>query len=194
MRARGASATDLVILVVAADDGVKPQTIEAIRHARAAEVPIIVAINKIDREQADPDRVKQELANHEVIPEEWGGDTLDEQRVSPLTGEGVPELLESILLQAEVADLKARATGPATGIVVEARLDKGRGPVATVLVQEGSLEKGDIILAGRESGRVRVLLDDTGKPVEPGRSLDTSGDPGPGRRTCRGRRSGGGDR
>ncbi len=164
MRARGASATDLVILVVAADDGVKPQTIEAIRHARSAGVPMIVAINKIDREQADPDRVKQELSNHEVIPEEWGGDTLM-NNVSAITGEGIPELLESVLLQAEVADLKARVSGPATGIVVEARLDKGRGPVATVLVQEGTLKKGDIILAGRESGRVRVLLDDDGKPV-----------------------------
>ncbi|MBX2867508.1 MAG: translation initiation factor IF-2 [Acidiferrobacterales bacterium] len=164
MRARGASATDLVILVVAGDDGVKPQTIEAIRHARSANVPMIVAINKMDREQADPDRVKQELANHEVIPEEWGGDTLMNE-VSALTGQGVDELLESVLLQAEVADLKARDTGPASGLVVEARLDKGRGPVATVLVQEGQLKKGDIILAGRESGRVRVLLDDTGKPV-----------------------------
>jgi translation initiation factor IF-2 len=164
MRARGASATDLVILVVAADDGVKPQTIEAIRHAKAANVPIIVAINKIDREQADPDRVKQELANHEVISEEWGGDTLMNE-VSALTGQGIEELLESVLLQAEVADLKARNSGPATGLVVEARLDKGRGPVATVLIREGLLKRGDIVLAGRESGRVRVLLDDLGKPV-----------------------------
>ncbi len=164
MRARGASATDLVILVVAADDGVKPQTIEAIRHARSAGVPMIVAINKMDREQADPDKVKQELANHEVIPEEWGGETLMNE-VSAMTGQGIDELLESVLLQAEVADLKARNTGPASGLVVEARLDKGRGPVATVLVQEGVLKKGDIVLAGRESGRVRVLLDDTGKPV-----------------------------
>ncbi|MYH90525.1 MAG: translation initiation factor IF-2 [Gammaproteobacteria bacterium] len=165
MRARGANATDLVILVVAADDGVKPQTVEAIRHAKAAEVPIIVAVNKIDREEADPDRVKQEQDNHEIIPDEWGADTL-ENNVSALTGEGVPELLESVLLQAEVADLKARANGPATGLVVEARLDKGRGPVATVLVQEGTLKKGDVILAGRESGRVRVLLDETGSPVD----------------------------
>jgi translation initiation factor IF-2 len=164
MRARGASATDLVILVVAADDGVKPQTIEAIRHAKAADVPIIVAINKIDREQADPDRVKQELANHEVISEEWGGDTLMNE-VSALTGQGVDALLESVLLQAEVADLTARNKGPASGLVVEARLDKGRGPVATVLVQEGMLKKGDILLAGRESGRVRVLLDDHGTQV-----------------------------
>lgn len=164
MRARGASATDLVILVVAADDGVKPQTVEAIRHAKSAGVPIIVAINKIDREEADPDRVKQELTSHEIIPEEWGGDVLM-NNVSALTGEGIPQLLESVLLQAEVADLKARASGPATGLVVEARLDKGRGPVATVLIQEGTLKKGDILLAGRESGRVRVLLDDMGKPV-----------------------------
>jgi len=164
MRARGASATDLVILVVAADDGVKPQTIEAIRHAKAAGVPMIVAINKIDREQADPDRVKQELSNHEVISEEWGGDTLMNE-VSALTGQGVDALLESVLLQAEVADLKARTEGPATGLVIEARLDKGRGPVATVLVQEGTLKKGDILLAGRESGRVRVILDDHGKQV-----------------------------
>ena len=164
MRARGAQATDLVILVVAADDGVKPQTIEAIRHAKSAGVPIIVAINKIDREQADPERVKQELVNHEVIPEEWGGDTLMNE-VSALTGQGVDALLESVLLQAEVADLKAPVDGPASGLVVEARLDKGRGPVATVLVQQGILKKGDVILAGRESGRVRVLLDDHGKSV-----------------------------
>ncbi len=164
MRARGAKATDLIILVVAADDGVKPQTIEAIRHAKDANVPMIVAINKIDREQADPDRVKQELANHEVIPEEWGGETLMNE-VSAITGQGVDELLEAVLLQAEVADLKAQVSGPAAGLVVEARLDKGRGPVATVLVQQGTLKKGDIVLAGRESGRVRVLLDDRGNSV-----------------------------
>lgn len=164
MRARGAEATDIVILVVAADDGVKPQTIEAIRHARSAGVPIIVAINKIDREQADPDRVKQELSNHEVIPEEWGGDVLMTE-VSAITGQGVDSLLESVLLQAEVADLRARGSGNASGLVVEARLDKGRGPVATVLVQEGRLKKGDIVLAGRESGRVRVILNDHGKTI-----------------------------
>ncbi len=164
MRARGAKATDLVILVVAADDGVKPQTIEAITHAKAAGVPIIVAINKIDKEQADPERVKQELSNHEVISEAWGGDVLMNE-VSALTGQGIDELLESVLLQAEVADLKARPTGNATGLVVEARLDKGRGPVATVLIQQGLLKQGDIILAGRESGRVRVLTDDQGKKV-----------------------------
>lgn len=165
MRARGAKATDLVILVVAADDGVKPQTIEAINHAKAAEVPLIVAINKIDREQADADRVKQELSNHEVIPEEWGGEVLMNE-VSAITGQGIDELLESVLLQAEVADLKARASGAASGLVVEARLDKGRGPVATVLVQQGSLNQGDIILAGKETGRVRVISDDTGKTIK----------------------------
>ena len=164
MRARGAKATDLVILVVAADDGVKPQTVEAINHAKAAEVPIIVAINKIDREQADPERVKQELANHEVIPESWGGDVLMNE-VSALTGQGVDELLESVLLQSEVADLKARSSGNATGLVVEARLDKGRGPIVTVLVQQGILKQGDIILAGSETGRVRVLSDDQGRKV-----------------------------
>lgn len=165
MRARGAEATDLVILVVAADDGVKPQTIEAIRHTKAAGVPIIVAINKIDREQADPDKVKQALANHEVVSEEWGGDVMMNE-VSALTGQGVDALLESVLLQAEVADLKARTTGNACGLVIEARLDKGRGPVATVLIQQGTLQKGDIVLAGRESGRVRVILDDRGAMID----------------------------
>lgn len=164
MRARGAKATDIVILVVAADDGVKPQTVEAINHARAAEVPIIVAINKIDREQADPDRIKQELSNHEIISEGWGGDTLMNE-VSAITGQGIDELLESVLLQAEVADLKARPVGNAAGLVVEARLDKGRGPVATVLVQQGLLNQGDIVLAGRETGRVRVILNDRGKKI-----------------------------
>lgn len=164
MRARGAKATDIVILVVAADDGVKPQTIEAIHHAKAAGVPMIVAINKVDKEQADADRVKQELSNHQVIPEEWGGDVLMNE-VSAITGQGTNELLESVLLQAEVADLKARLTGSATGLVIEARLDKGKGPVATVLVQHGILNQGDIILAGRETGRVRVLSDDLGRKV-----------------------------
>ena len=126
---------------------------------------MIVAINKIDREQADPERVKQELSQHEVIPEEWGGETLMNE-VSAITGQGVDELLESVLLQAEVADLKARAAGNATGLVVEARLDKGRGPVATVLVQQGTLKQGDIVLAGRETGRVRVISDDHGNKVK----------------------------
>ena len=164
MRARGASATDLVILVVAADDGVRPQTIEAIRHAKDAQVPIIVAINKIDREQADVQKVKQELTNHSVVAEDWGGDVLMVE-VSALTGQGVDTLLESLLLQAEIADLKARFTGPATGLVIEARLDRGRGPVASVLVQQGRLNIGDIVLAGRETGRVRVLLDEHGTSV-----------------------------
>ena len=162
MRVRGAKATDLVILVVAADDGVKPQTIEAINHAKAAEVPIIVAINKIDKEEADAERVKQELANYAVISEAWGGDVLMTE-VSAITGQGMTELLESVLLQAEVADLKARFNGNATGLIIEAWLDRGRGPVATVLVQQGILKQGDIVLAGQESGRVRVLIDDQGR-------------------------------
>ena len=164
MRARGAKATDIIILVVAADDGVKPQTVEAINHAKAAEVPVVVALNKIDREQADAERVKQELSNHGIIPEEWGGDTLVNE-VSAITGQGVPELLESVLLQAEVADLKARPVGYATGLIVEARLDRGRGPVATALIQQGLLKQGDIILAGRETGRVREILNDHGKRI-----------------------------
>ncbi len=165
MRARGAQATDLVILVVAADDGVKPQTVEAIHHARNAGVPIVVAINKVDKPEADPDRVKQELTQHEIVPEEWGGDVLMSE-VSAKTGQGVDELLEAVMLQAEVLDLKAVAAGGASGIVVEARLDKGRGPVATLLVQKGTLKRGDVILAGRESGRVRAMTDESGKPVK----------------------------
>ena len=164
MRVRGGKVADLVILVVAADDGVKPQTIEAIHHARAAEVPLIVAINKVDREQADVEKVKQELTKHEVISEALGGEVLMNE-VSALSGQGVEQLLESVLLQAEVLDLRAREAGPATGQVVEARLDKGRGPVATVLVQQGTLRKGDVVLAGREFGRLRVLTDEQGKPV-----------------------------
>ena len=164
MRVRGAKATDLVVLVVAADDGVKPQTVEAISHARTADVPIIVAINKIDREQADPEKVRQELSAHEVIGENWGGDVLINE-ISAQTGAGIAQLLESVLLQADVLDLKARASGPAVGRVIEARLDKGKGPVATVLVQQGILRSGDTILAGRESGRVRVLSDDQGRAV-----------------------------
>lgn len=165
MRARGAQATDLVILVVAADDGVKPQTVEAIHHARSANVPIVVAINKIDKEQADPDRVKQELATQEVIPEDWGGDIMMIP-VSAHTGQGVDELLDSLALQSEILELKARPEGPATGIVVEARLDKGRGPVATVLVQQGELSVGDIVLVGQESGRVRTMLDSAGNRIK----------------------------
>jgi len=165
MRARGAKVTDIVVLVVAADDGVMPQTIEAIQHARAAEVPIIVAVNKIDRPEADAERIKQDLSNHEVIPEAWGGDTIF-VNVSAKTGEGVEELLESILLQSEVLELKAPDSGPARGVVIESRLDKGRGPVASVLVQSGCLRKGDIILAGQEFGRVRSLFDQAGHETD----------------------------
>ncbi len=164
MRARGAKATDLVILVVAADDGVKPQTVEAIHHARNAHVPVVVAINKIDKPDADSDRVRQELTKHEVIPEAWGGEDLF-VNVSAKTGEGIDELLEAVLLQAEVLELKAVKTGPASGIVVEARLDKGRGPVATLLVQRGTLHKGDIVLAGGEYGRVRAMRDESGRAI-----------------------------
>jgi translation initiation factor IF-2 len=165
MRARGAKVTDIVVLVVAADDGVMPQTAEAVQHARAAGVPVIVAVNKIDRPDADPERVKQDLAKHEVIPESWGGDTIF-VNVSAHTGEGVDELLESLLLQSEVLELKSPDAGPGRGVVIESRLDKGRGPVATVLVQSGALEKGDIILAGQEFGRVRGLYDQTGQEIQ----------------------------
>ncbi len=165
MRARGAKATDIVILVVAADDGVKPQTIEAIRHAKSAEVPIVVAINKIDKEDSDPERVKQDLATHDVIPDDWGGDTLMVP-VSAKTGQGVDDLLESVLLQSEMIDLNAVADGPAAGIVVEAFLDKGRGPVATILVQKGTLHNGDVLLAGRETGRVRAMSDEAGNRIK----------------------------
>lgn len=165
MRARGAKATDLIILVVAADDGVKPQTIEAIKHAKNSNVPIIVAINKMDKESADPDRVKQELATQEVIPEDWGGDVMMIP-VSALSGDGVDTLLESIAMQSELLELKARPTGNATGTVVEARLDKGRGAVCTVLVQQGELKYGDIVLVGQETGRIRAMVDDTGKTIK----------------------------
>ncbi|MDH5572541.1 MAG: translation initiation factor IF-2, partial [Gammaproteobacteria bacterium] len=165
MRARGAKVTDIVVLVVAADDGVMPQTREAIQHARAAEVPLIIAINKIDKPDADLDRVKNELGQENVIPEDWGGDTIF-VNVSAHTGEGVDNLLESILLQAEVLELKAVSEGIARGTIVESRLDKGRGPVATVLIQKGTLRKGDILLAGLEYGRVRAMLNDKGELVE----------------------------
>jgi len=161
MRARGAQATDIVILVVAADDGVKPQTIEAIQHAKAAGVPLVVAVNKIDRENADVEKVKNELSQHEVIPEDWGGEHLF-VNVSALTGEGVDALLDAILLQAEVMDLKAVADGPAQGIVIESSLEKGRGAVATLLVQAGTLKQGDMVIAGEEYGRVRNMFDENG--------------------------------
>ncbi len=164
MRARGSQITDLVILVVAADDGVMPQTKEAIAHAKAANVPIIVAVNKIDKADANPDRVKQELVAENVLPEEYGGDVMFMQ-VSAKTGQGIDELLAAILLQAEVLELKAVRNAPAKGVVIEARLDKGRGPVATILVQSGTLKKGDMLLAGARFGRVRAMLDENGKSV-----------------------------
>jgi translation initiation factor IF-2 len=165
MRARGAQVTDIVVLVVAADDGVMPQTEEAVKHAKAAGVPIVVAVNKIDKPGADPDRVRQELVAKEVIPEDWGGDTMF-INVSAKTGQGIDDLLEGLLLQAEVMELTAVVDCPATGVVLESSLDKGRGPVATVLVQNGVLKRGDIVLSGKEWGRVRALLDETGQRVE----------------------------
>ncbi|MFM7274820.1 MAG: translation initiation factor IF-2, partial [Gammaproteobacteria bacterium] len=165
MRARGAKSTDIVVLVVAADDGVMPQTIEAIQHARAASVPLVVAINKMDKPSADPERVRSELSQHGVISEKWGGDTQFAE-VSAHTGQGIDSLLDSILLQAEVLELKAPQDVPAQGIVVESRLDKGRGPVASLLVQRGLLKPGQIVLAGTHFGRVRAMLDEAGKPVE----------------------------
>jgi translation initiation factor IF-2 len=164
MRARGAKATDIVILVVAADDGVMPQTKEAIAHAKAAGVPIVVAINKIDKPGANPDRVKQELVAEQVLPEEYGGESPFIE-VSAKTGQGIDELLENVLLQAEVLELKAPVDAFAKGLVIEARLDKGRGPVATVLVQSGTLKRGDVVLAGSSYGRVRAMLDENGKTI-----------------------------
>jgi len=165
MRARGAQATDVVILVVAADDGVMPQTVEAVEHAKAAGVPLVVAINKIDKEGADLDRIRNELSQHGVISEEWGGDT-QFVLVSAKTGDGVDQLLESVLLVSEVLELKAVPEAPGKGVVVESRLDKGRGPVATVLVQNGTLRRGDIVLAGLHYGRVRALTNELGKQIE----------------------------
>ncbi|SDH29895.1 translation initiation factor IF-2 [Pseudomonas benzenivorans] len=165
MRARGAKATDIVILVVAADDGVMPQTEEAVQHAKAAGVPLVVAVNKIDKPGADLDRIKNDLAAREVIPEEWGGNT-QFVPVSAKVGTGVDELLEAVLLQAEVLELKATPSAPGRGVVVESRLDKGRGPVATVLVQDGTLRQGDMILVGSNYGRIRAMLDENGKPVK----------------------------
>ncbi|NOY67080.1 MAG: translation initiation factor IF-2 [Gammaproteobacteria bacterium] len=164
MRARGAKSTDIVIIVVAADDGVMPQTKESIQHARAGGVPIIIAINKIDKEDAAPDRVKQELSQEEVVPEDWGGDVIF-VNVSAHTGEGVDTLLEAILLQAEVMELKAPVDSTAKGVVVESRLDKGRGSVATILVQQGTLRKGDILIAGSEYGRIRAIIDENGHSI-----------------------------
>ncbi len=165
MRARGAKATDIVILVVAADDGVMPQTQEAVQHAKAAGVPIVVAVNKIDKPDANPDNIKNGLAALDVIPEEWGGDA-PFVHVSAKMGTGVDELLEAVLLQAEVLELKATPSAPGRGVVVESRLDKGRGPVATVLVQDGTLRQGDMVLVGVNYGRVRAMLDENGKPIK----------------------------
>ena len=165
MRARGAKATDVVILVVAADDGVMPQTIEAVHHAKAAKVPLVVAINKIDKPDANPERVKQELVAQEVVPEDWGGETMFVE-VSAKTGQGIEDLLEAVLLQAEVLELKAPKNTPAKGLVIEGRLDKGRGPVATILVQSGTLKRGDMLLAGSSYGRVRAMLDEAGREVK----------------------------
>ncbi|MDH3326410.1 MAG: translation initiation factor IF-2 [Gammaproteobacteria bacterium] len=185
MRARGAQLTDIVILVVAADDGVMPQTKEAIQHARAAGVPLIIAVNKIDKESADLDRVKNELAQEDVIPEDWGGDVMF-MPVSAKTGAGIDDLLDAVLLQSEVLELQAVDSGPARCVVVESRLDKGRGSVATLLVQSGCLNKGDIVLAGQEFGRIRMMLDENGKPINsagpsiPVEILGLSGTPGAG--------------
>jgi translation initiation factor IF-2 len=165
MRARGAQATDIVILVVAADDGVMPQTREAIKHAKAAGVPIVVALNKMDKPDANPDRVKGELVTEEVVPEEFGGDS-PFVPVSAKTGDGIDQLLEQVLLQAEILELKAPIDAMAKGLVIEAKLDKGRGPVATILVQSGTLNVGDVVLAGQTFGRVRAMLDENGKPIK----------------------------
>ena len=165
MRARGAQVTDVVIVVVAADDGVMPQTKEAIEHAKAAEVPMIVAINKVDKEDADPQKVMQELATIGVNPEEWGGDTQFIQ-VSAKTGQGVNDLIEALILQAEILELKAPVEGLAAGFVIEAKLDKGRGPVATVLVQKGTLKKGEVVLCGHEFGRIRMMFNEDGKALK----------------------------
>lgn len=165
MRARGSKVTDVVILVVGADDGVMPQTIEAIHHAKAANVPIVVAVNKIDKPEANPERVRQELVAQGVVPDDWGGDTMFVE-VSAKTGKGVDDLLDSVLLQSEVLELKAAKNIPAKGIVIEARMDKGKGPVATILVQSGTLKRGDVLLSGAAYGRVRAMLDENGKAIQ----------------------------
>ncbi|BBL35831.1 translation initiation factor IF-2 [Nitrosomonas stercoris] len=165
MRARGAKITDIVILVVAADDGVMPQTIEAVNHARAADIPIVVAVNKMDKPEANFERIKQELVNHGVVPEDWGGDAMF-IGVSAKTGQGIDDLLEAVLLQAEVLELEAARDAPAKGVIIESRLDKGRGPVATVLVQSGTLRHGDVVLTGAVFGKIRAMLDERGKSVK----------------------------
>ena len=171
MRARGAQVTDVIVLVVAADDGVMPQTIEAINHAKAADVPIVVAVNKIDKPGANPDRVRQELTEYGVIPEDWGGQNMF-VNVSAKKKLHIDELLETILLQADVLELKANPDAEASGFVIEANLDKGRGPVATVLVQRGTLHPGDTVVAGTSYGRVRALVDPHGKHVDGARPSD----------------------
>jgi len=165
MRARGAQTTDIVILVVAADDGVMPQTKEAVQHAKSAKVPIVVAVNKIDKEGAQPERVRRELSEVGLVPEEWGGDTMFCE-CSAITGQGVDKLLENVALQAEVLELRANRSRPASGVVIEAKLDRGQGPVATVLVQSGTLKRGDVVLAGSAFGKVRAMLDDRGKNTD----------------------------
>jgi translation initiation factor IF-2 len=185
MRARGASVTDIVILVVAADDGVMPQTVEAIHHAKAANAPVLVAINKIDKPDANPDRIKQDLSGHNLVSEEWGGETIFCE-VSAKSGEGIEHLLEMILLQAEVLELKANPDRLAGGAIIESKLDKGRGPMATVLVQKGTLKIGDAFVSGSLSGKVRAIIDDTGKrlksagPAMPVEILGFSGVPAAG--------------
>jgi translation initiation factor IF-2 len=165
MRARGAEVTDIVIVVVAADDGVMPQTKEAVEHARAANVPIIVALNKMDKPDANPDRVMQELANLNVVPEEWGGD-VQFLKISAKVGTGIDELIEALIVQAEVLELKAPASGIASGICIESRLDKGRGAIATVLIQKGTLSKGEFVLCGHEYGRIRAMFDENSHAIK----------------------------
>ncbi len=165
MRARGADATDIVVLVVAADDGVMPQTLEAINHARAAEVPIVVAVNKVDRNNADPNRTMQQLSEHELVPEQWGGDTITVE-ISALQNQGIDDLLEHLAVVAEVEDLRANPEGRARGVVLESNLDIGRGPVATLLIQNGTLRRGDPVVAGASWGRARALLDDRGNQIQ----------------------------
>ena len=165
MRARGAMCTDIAILVVAADDGIMPQTVEAINHAKAAKIPIIVAINKMDKHGANPDRIKQQLTEYDLVPEEWGGETII-CPISAKTRQGIDELLEMVILTAEVQELKANPNRPAKGTVIEARLDRTRGPIATLLVQNGTLNQADVIIAGTAVGRVRVMTDDKGRTVK----------------------------
>ena len=165
MRARGAMCTDIAILVVAADDGIMPQTVEAINHAKAANIPIIVAVNKMDKHGANAENIKQELTKYDLIPEEWGGDTIV-CPISAKTGMGIDQLLEMVILTAEMQELKANPNRAAKGTVIEARLDKNRGPIATLLVQNGTLHKGDLIIAGTAVGRVRVMTDDKGRAIQ----------------------------